>query len=138
MSAPEIELRETFDLPREQVLALYQANKWSSADKPDALMNHLCKSHTVVTAWHGERLIGLGNTLSDGELVVYYSHMLVHPEFHGQGVGTRIARQLMKRYEGFHQQLLLAVGPSVKFYQNLGFAPTGETRSMWIFPDEEH
>ena len=134
----EIELRETNDLPREQVLALYRANEWSSAEKPDALMNHLCKSHAVVTAWQGGRLIGLGNTLSDGELVAYYSHMLVHPDFHGQGIGTLIAQRLMKRYEGFHQQLLLAVGPSVRFYEKLGFKPTGDTRSMWIFPDEEH
>ena len=133
----EIELRETQDLPREQVLELYHANRWSSADKPDALMNHLRKSHTVVTAWQAERLIGLGNTLSDGELVAYYSHMLVHPDFHGQGVGTLIARRLLKRYEGFHQQVLLAVGPSVRFYEKLGFRPAGETRSMWIFPDEE-
>lgn len=138
MSTPSIELKETLDLPREPVLALYRANEWSAADKPDALLNHLRKSHAVVSAWQGDRLIGLGNTLSDGELVVYYSHMLVLPEFQGQGVGACIARRLMDRYQGFHQQVLLAVGSSVRFYERLGFVPAGDTRSMWIFPDAEH
>jgi hypothetical protein len=30
-------------------------------------------SHSVVTAWAEDRLVGLGNTLSDGHLVVCHS-----------------------------------------------------------------
>ena len=42
-------------------------------------------SHSVVTAWVEDRLVGLGNTLSDGHLVVYYPHLLVHPDSAGVG-----------------------------------------------------
>ncbi len=134
----EIELREDKELPRDQVLALYRANKWSSADKPDALLNHLRESHSVVSAWDGEELIGLGNVMSDGQLVAYYSHLLVSPERQNDGVGTRIARRLMERYQNFHQQVLLADGQSIEFYRRLGFTNAGSTQSMWIFQGDEH
>lgn len=134
----DIELRDDKDLPREKVLALYRANEWSSAEKPDALMNHIHESHSVVTAWEQGELVGLGNVMSDGQLVAYYSHLLVMPERHGQGVGTLIAKRLMDRYRDFHQQVLLADGRSTEFYRRLGFAPAGSTQSMWIFQGDEH
>lgn len=134
----DIELREDTTLPRESVLALYRANGWSSADKPDALMNHLGQAHSVVSAWEDDELVGLGNVLSDGQLVAYYSHLLVLPDRHGDGIGTAIARRLMERYKDFHQQVLLADGKAIRFYERLGFKPAGDTRSMWIFQGDEH
>lgn len=133
-----IDLREDKDLPQEKVLALYRANGWSSADKPAKLMNHLRQSHAVVSAWESEQLIGLGNVLSDGQLVAYYSHLLVLPDRQGNGIGSQIARRLMERYRDFHQQILLADGASIRFYERLGFQPAGNTRSMWIFQGDEH
>jgi GNAT superfamily N-acetyltransferase len=135
---PDIQLRAGGDLPRAKVLALYRANAWSSADQPDALMNHLRQSHSVVSAWENDRLLGLGNVLSDGQLVAYYSHLLVLPDCQNRGLGTRIARRLMERYRDFHQQVLLADGGALRFYERLGFKPAGNTRSMWIFQGDEH
>src|SRR5688572_24202650 len=62
------------DLPVESVLALYLANEWSSAQKPDLLHKGLLVSHSLITAWAGSKLVGLGNAISDGYLVVYYPH----------------------------------------------------------------
>ncbi len=133
-----IQLLETRKLPRDQVLELYTANKWSSAGKPDKLMHHLTTSHALVSAWDGSKLVGLGNTLSDGQLVAYYSHLLVLPEYQGRGIGAAIIRQLMTRYADFHQQVLLGAGEAVGFYCKLGFERAGDTEPMWIFRGNEH
>jgi GNAT superfamily N-acetyltransferase len=138
MTNASIEYRNEFCPDVEKVLKLYRANDWSSAEKPDELMHHLRNSHAAVTAWDADRLIGSANTLSDGKLVAYYSHLLVHPDYQGQGIGTEIARRLMQNYVGFHQQVLLADGRAIEFYQRLGFVPANETRSMWIFKGDEH
>src|SRR5687768_7442345 len=69
-----IQYRDTRDFAIEGVVALYRANEWSSAEKPDLLHRALFGSHSLFTAWHGERLVGLGNATSDGHLVVYYPH----------------------------------------------------------------
>lgn len=119
-------------------MALYDALKWSSADKPDQLLKALENSHTVVTAWDGERLVGLGNAISDGFLVVYYPHLLVHPDYQGQGIGTEILRQMQARYSGFHQQAVLADGRAVRFYKKLGFTRAGSCQALWIYQGHDH
>src|SRR5205809_227631 len=83
------------------VLALYRAVRWSSADKPDALHKGLLASHALVTAWDGDALVGLGNAISDGHLVVYFPHLVVHPDYQRRGVGTELMKMMMARYRGF-------------------------------------
>ena len=119
-------------------LALYQANQWSSADKPQQLLAALRNSHSLVTARRDGRLLGLGNAISDGHLVVYYPHMLVHPEVQGQGIGRLLMNALQARYAGFHQQMLTADGRAIAFYEGLGFSRAGHTQSMWIYAGSEH
>jgi GNAT superfamily N-acetyltransferase len=121
-----------------EVLALYQANQWSSADKPQQLLAALRNSHSLVTARRDGRLLGLGNAISDGHLVVYYPHMLVHPEVQGQGIGRLLMNALQARYAGFHQQMLTADGRAIAFYEGLGFSRAGHTQSMWIYAGSEH
>src|SRR3989442_11886454 len=66
----EIEYRLTRELPTEDIVALYRANGWSSAEKPKELLAALTDSHFVVTAWSRGHVIGIGNAISDGHLVV--------------------------------------------------------------------
>jgi len=80
MSSSAIRYSNRRTLQLESVLALYRANGWSSAEKPQLLRQALLASHSLVTAWAGRKLVGLGNAISDGHLVVYYPHLLVLPE----------------------------------------------------------
>ncbi|HPR06001.1 MAG: GNAT family N-acetyltransferase [Zoogloeaceae bacterium] len=121
-----------------EVLALYRANKWSAADKPEALVAGLRASHSLVTARVDGRLVGLGNAISDGHLVVYFPHLLVHPDFRRQGLGRQMMAALLKRYAGFHQQMLTADHEAVAFYQAMGFERAGKTEPMWIYAGTEH
>lgn len=125
-------------LEEAEVLALYRANQWSSADKPQQLLAALRNSHSLVTARRDGRLLGLGNAISDGHLVVYYPHMLVHPEVQGQGIGRLLMNALQAQYAGFHQQMLTADGRAIAFYEGLGFSRAGQTQSMWIYAGSEH
>src|SRR5712691_7774375 len=103
MGTTGIQFNETRNIPIECVVALYKSVGWSSAEKPGLLHKALLSSHSLVTAWGGDKLIGLGNAISDGHLVVYYPHLLVAPEFQGCGVGGAILERLKARYQGFHQ-----------------------------------
>jgi len=133
-----IEIRETKEISKRAILELYQSVNWSSARKPDKLYQALLHSHTLLSAWDGDRLIGLGNALSDGFLVAYYAHLVVHPAYQGQGVGRMIVECFKERYGDFHQQVLVADGGSIDFYQKCGFERAGETQSMWIYQGNEH
>jgi GNAT superfamily N-acetyltransferase len=120
------------------VAALYRSVGWSSARKPEELHRALRGAHRLVTAWSGDALIGLGYAISDGHLVVYYPHLVVHPSHQRRGIGERIMRQLMSHYDGFHQHSIIADEHSVAFYQRLGFVRAGRTEPMWIFDGDEH
>jgi GNAT superfamily N-acetyltransferase len=134
----EIQYRETREIPLDDVLALYTANQWSSAQKPELLHKALLGSHSLVTAWVGKKLVGLGNAISDGHLVVYYPHLLVLPEFQGHGIGTELMKRLMTRYEGFHQHMIVADGRAIDFYRKCGFERAGKTEPMWIYDGHDH
>ncbi|MEL7530358.1 MAG: GNAT family N-acetyltransferase [Bacteroidota bacterium] len=134
----EVLISDRRDLPEAAVLALYRANDWSSADKPAQLMAALRHSHTLLSAWVGERLVGLGNAISDGHLVVYYPHLLVHPDFQGRGIGKKLLAQMQAIYGDFHMQMLTADGKAIDFYARNGFEKAGETQAMWIYGGGEH
>ena len=134
----KIVLSEERDIDFNKVITLYRVNKWSSAEKPEALKKALKNSHGLITAWDGEKLVGLGNTISDGHLVVYYPHLLVHPEYHRRGIGRRIVDRFKEKYAGFHQHILVADGEAIEFYKSCGFELAGKTRSMWIYSGKDH
>jgi len=138
MGANHIHYSETRDIVLESILALYSANEWSSAQKPELLHKALLGSHSLFTAWDGQRLVGLGNAISDGHLVVYYPHLLVLPEYQGRGIGRELMRRLMVRYQGFHQHMLVADGRALDFYRKCGFARAGKTEPMWIYAGHDH
>ena len=134
----EIQIKETREILLEQVLELYKLNEWSSANKPQKLFNGLLHSHALVSAWKGEKLVGIGNAISDGHLVVYYPHLLVHPDYQGKGIGQMIMAKMQEKYGAFHMQMLTADGKAIKFYEKVGFERAGETEPMWIYTGNEH
>jgi hypothetical protein len=60
-------------VPLEPLRELYAAVGWSSAKHAETLQKAQSNSHSLVTAWKDDRLIGLGNAISDG----FHQHMIV-------------------------------------------------------------
>ena len=133
-----IEVSFDRDINEGEVISLYKANGWSSADKPVELIAALTNSHSLVTAKVNGRLVGLGNAISDGHLVVYYPHLLVHPDYQGKGVGRKMMEAFQSIFGNFHQQMLTADGEAIDFYKSLGFVRAGKTEPMWIYSGTEH
>jgi GNAT superfamily N-acetyltransferase len=138
MASRSIKYSETRDLPPKSVLALYRDNGWTAAEKPALLHHALIASHSLVTAWDRTQLVGLGNAISDGHLVVYYSHLLVLPSHQRRGIGTEIMRRLMAHYKKFHQHIVVADGGAIDFYRKCGFKRAGKTEPMWIYAGSDH
>ena len=134
----ELELSLEDNFGTDEVIELYRANGWSSAEKPEKLMPALENSDALVTARISGKLVGIGNAISDGSLVVYYPHMLVHPDLKGKGFGRAMMELLQRRYGSFHQQMLNADKDAIGFYKSLGFERAGKTVPMWIYAGNEH
>jgi GNAT superfamily N-acetyltransferase len=138
MTMEKIDFRFDKNLPPGQVLSLYNALEWSSAKKPEELLKALANSHSVITAWDGEKMVGLANSISDGYLVVYYPHLLVLPEYQFRGIGKQLVSMMKSKYSGFHQQILVADGHAVHFYKNCGFEKAGSCEPLWVYDGHDH
>jgi GNAT superfamily N-acetyltransferase len=128
----------TDQIETDEVVKLYRANGWSSAEKPEKLLPALRNSDTLVTVRLANELVGLANAISDGFLVVYFPHMLVHPHHRGAGIGAMMMKALLAKYKDFHQLMLTADGEAVGFYEHMGFQRAGGTVPMWIYAGTEH
>lgn len=126
----EIEIEINGAIEEGEVVNLYRVNNWSSAEKPEQLLPALRNSHTLITARVSGLLVGIANAISDGHLVVYYPHMLVHPDFQRRGIGRKMVAALNSIYGHFHQQMLTADGEAIEFYKSVGFVRAGETEPM--------
>jgi GNAT superfamily N-acetyltransferase len=134
----KIHLADHKDFNPADVIELYKLNKWSSAEKPDLLVKALKNSHSLIIAYYEDRVVGLGNAISDGFLVVYYPHLLIHPQFQRQGIGKMIMDKFQEKYRDFHQQMLTSDGKAVDFYKKCGFERAGHTEPMWIYKGNDH
>ncbi len=134
----KIEISLNSPIEEKEVIALYEANAWSSAKKPKELLAALHNSHTLVVARSYGKLVGIGNAISDGHLVVYYPHMSVHPDYHGKGIGRKMMESMQTVYGSFHQQMITADGDAIAFYETLRFERAGKTKSMWIYDGNDH
>ena len=115
----KIEIEINGDIEEGEVVNLYRANNWSSAEKPEQLLPALRNSHTLITARVSGLLVGIANAISNGHLVVYYPHMLVHPDFQRRGIGRKMVAALNSIYGHFHQQMLTADGEAIEFYKSV-------------------
>lgn len=138
LDSNHITYSETREIAVDQVTRLYQENGWSSANKPQELHAALTHSAGLVSAWDSDSLVGIGNAITDGYLVVYYPHLLVLPNYQGLGIGRKIIDRLKSKYHGFHQHILVADRNAVQFYKRCGFQRAGETESMWIYDGDDH
>ena len=106
-----LEISLSDQINTEEIVDLYKASQWSSAGRPNELLARLRNWHSLVTARRAEKMIGIGNAISDGHLVVYFPHRLVQPALQGQAIG---------------------------FYKAPGFVRAGATGPMWLPAGHEH
>lgn len=115
--------RRTKQLPLDQLEQLWRAiGWWTDEGRPTLLPQAFARSHTVVSAWDGDTLVGAANAIADGHLVVYYPYVVVHPDYRRAGIGSELVRRMQARYATYRQQVLLSATGAVTFYERLGFS----------------
>ena len=119
-------------------IQLYKGVEWGHIECPKTLEEALSNSDLIVTAWNDNLLVGLGRAISDSTLTVYYPDLLVHPNWQGKKIGTEIMKMLTKKYEYFHNQVLIAEDDNAKaFYKKFGFEEDNSALSITKpFPTE--
>lgn len=104
------------------VVDLFSSVGWVSAQYPTRLYKALMYSSTVITAWDGDRLVGLVRVLDDSELVAYMHYVLVHPDYHGQGIAGTMVEMVKEKYKDYlYIELMPEERKNAVFYEKHGF-----------------
>ncbi len=105
-----------------QVEKLFLSVGWISGQYPTRLYKALMHSSTVISAWDGDRLIGLVRVLDDSELVAYMHYVLVHPDYHGQGIAGHMVELVKEKYKDYlYIELMPEERRNAAFYEKHGF-----------------
>lgn len=111
----------TKQISEEALKELFLSVEWSSGNYPDKLKTAMENSHSVYTAWDGDKLVGLINSMSDGVMNVYIQYLLVNPHYQGTGIGKQLVLNMLERYKDYMRKSLIAYGTAAEFYKKCGF-----------------
>lgn len=108
---------------QEQVQQLFLSVNWVSGNYPKRLYKALMNSSTVLTVWDDDFLVGLLRVLDDTEMLAQIHYVLVHPNYQGKGIASKMLKYIKEKYKDF---MYLEVMPEDKknaeFYQKNGFS----------------
>lgn len=117
-----IKYTEEKTFTQDQVQELFKSVGWISAEYPQRLHKALMNSQTVLTAWDGERLVGLARVLDDSELVAFVHYVLVHPEYQGQKIAGNMIEYIRDKYKNYlYIEGMPEDSKNVAFYERHGF-----------------
>lgn len=124
---------------QEQVQKLFLSVGWISGQYPQRVYKALMHSETVITAWDGERLVGLARLIDDSELVAYMHYVVVHPDYHGHGIAGEMMRRVKEKYKNYlYIELMPEERKNAAFYQRHGFEimPDGVAMQLCNYSDQ--
>ena len=132
-----INYRDTKEFDAGELRDIFSSVGWTSSKYPDKLRLAMMGSDAVVSAWDGDRLVGLINCLSDGVMTAYFHYLLVRPEYQGQGIGRRLLELMLARYSGYLRKVLISDDAQVHFYEKCGFVAGTGTMALFRDTDSE-
>lgn len=111
---------------------LFNSVGWMSANYAGRMVTAFRKAE-VISAYHGDKLIGLVEVLDDGELNAYIHYLLVHPKYQKKGIGAALIERVKKKYKDYlYLTVICEKKENVAFYEKMSFKASGEATPLFI------
>lgn len=86
-------------------------------------------SNLLVTAWHGDELIGIARSMTDFHYACYLSDLAVHIEYQRKGIGKKLQVKTQEQL-GPNCKLILVAAPAANsYYEYIGFT---NNQRCWV------
>lgn len=134
---PQITLRQDVPLDLDQVIQLYRDSTLGERRPVDnretmgAMMRH---ADLVITAWSGDRLVGIARTLTDFAYVAYLADLAVDKTHQRAGIGRLLVEATRDALEPGCFITLLSAPAANGYYPKIGFEPHPRA---WILPAKD-
>ena len=115
----------------EQVIELYDdAGLPRPTDDPERIGKMFENSNLIVTAWDGDKLVGVCRTITDWVWSSYLADLAVSPDHKKSGIGKKLIDLTREKLGEQSMVLLLSVPTAMEYYPKVGF--TKEDRAFII------
>jgi ribosomal protein S18 acetylase RimI-like enzyme len=119
------------DIDLAQLVALYRQAPWASTRTLEDARDMLTHTDVAITAWNGDRLVGLGRVLTDYVYRASIWDVIVDTAYQGQDIGTQIIQRILGYPDLKRVELFWLCTRSPGFYEKLGFSSKDQTGMVW-------
>jgi len=120
----EILYRHDAEITVEQAIDLYKRSTLGErrpVHRPDIFAGMLKHADITITAWDGEKVVGIARTLTDQTYVAYLADLAVDADYQRQGIGKRLVGETKQKLGPECMIVLLATPQANDYYPKLGF-----------------
>lgn len=78
-------------------------------------------ANLTITAWHGDKLIGIARSLTDFCYCCYLSDLAVDKKYQHKGIGKELIKRTQKEIGDDSMLLLLSAQDAMKYYPKVKF-----------------
>jgi predicted N-acetyltransferase YhbS len=89
--------------------------------QPERIQKMLDNANLVVTAWDGDRLVGIARALTDFCYCCYLSDLAVDRNYQRQGIGRTLIGKIREAIGDETMLLLLSAPGAMDYYPRVGF-----------------
>lgn len=120
---PEIIYRSNIKLTAEAFIDLLKRSTLAErrpVDSRQRIQSMLDHGNVLITAWSGDKLVGVSRALTDFSFCCYLSDLAVDEAFQKQGIGKRLIEETHK-VAGKDAALILLAAPAAQdYYPKIG------------------
>ncbi len=103
--------------------------KASGIKRPVDDLNRIKKmidnANLIVTAWDGDKLVGVARAFSDFSYCCYLSDLAVDKEYQNQGIGHELVDEIQKLISEESNLVLISAPEAMEYYPKIGFENCG-------------
>ena len=119
-----IEYKDNASYTLEEMIDLYRRSTLGERrplDRPDIFGKMRDNANLVITAWDGNKLVGIARSFTDFAYVTYLADLAVDAACQRRGIGKRLIAETRARLEPTCKIVLLAAPKANEYYPGIGF-----------------
>lgn len=115
-----IVFKENVALSVDQIIEVYDSSGINRPTEDRARIQQMFEhSDLVISAWDGEKLVGIARSLTDFSYACYLSDLAVHKDYQHQGIGKILISKTRQLIGPQSMLLLIAAPTAVNYYPKL-------------------
>ena len=117
-----ITYRNNKDVKLEDVIRVFRNSGITRpADQPKRIQDMIRYSDILLTAWLGDRMIGIARALTDWSFCCYLSDLAVDKDVQKSGIGRELIARVREEIGEGVSLILFAAPSAMEYYPKVGF-----------------